>query len=124
MLDKCILSNKDLKEIYEYLEKNNWDKFEMRHSDKTIPSFVKLGKIKDWRPTLTKFKEWIDNYTPENKKVELVTEIEDSSQRERIKLKIPDYEFEPEFVTNANNDMPEVIIEPNERQPLLGSING
>ncbi|MBP1525196.1 MAG: hypothetical protein H9Q65_00765 [Spiroplasma ixodetis] len=122
-LYKGILSNKDLKEIYEYLEKNNWDKFEMRHSDKTIPSFVKPGKIKDWRPTLTKFKEWIDNYTPENKKVELVTEIEDSSQRERIKLKIPDYEFEPAFVTNANNDMPEVIIEPNERQPLLGSIN-
>ncbi|OAD55197.1 hypothetical protein WN48_05222 [Eufriesea mexicana] len=62
-----------------------------------------------------------DNFTPDNKKVELVT-IEGENEQEGLKLKIPDYEFEQEFVANANSYMPEVVIEPNERQPHLGMV--
>lgn len=115
-----ILDSKDLAEIYKYLENNDWNKFELEHSNKEATNFLKRGEIKEWQLTLTKFKEWIDKYTPENKKVEVM--IESVNNQERIKLRIPDYDFAPEFVENANNygnnDTPEVVID---QQALLPS---
>lgn len=120
-LYKGILSRNDLGEIYKFLENNDWNQFELKHSNNTVATFFKLGEIRDWWSTLTKFKEWIDNYTPEDKKVEIVIMQLDNNE-ERLKLKIPDYDFAPEFVGNANNDdnddMPEVVVE---WQPLIPS---
>lgn len=45
--------------------------------------------------------------------------VQFDNNQEQLKLKIPDYDFAPEFVENANNGISEIII--GDSQSLISS---
>lgn len=119
-LCKGKLYYQDVIKVCKYLENNDWDVFKIENSDQTVDGFIKRGKMKHVEPTLNKFKEWIDNYTPQNKKITVVGEGNDATGERLKKLQVPMYEFEPEVAEAANNhDIPEVVVGLSESSPLI-----